>query len=48
MHIAFTLLVFMGGFLAFMIIVIAFVKVFFPFFTKEELEKKRRVKLQQY
>ena len=48
MEIAYTILAFMGGYIAFMMIVVTFVKVFFPFFTKEQLGKKKMLKLQHH
>ncbi len=44
MNIASTILIFLGGYTAFMIIIIIFVKVFFPFYTKEQLIQKRKLK----
>ncbi len=44
MDVAITILIFLGGYAAFMIIVIIFVRAFFPFFTKEQLNQKRKLK----
>ncbi len=44
MNVASTLLIILGSYAAYMIIIIVFVKAFFPFYTREQLSQKRKLK----